>query len=301
MQRHLGLDVVLHTHPLATPIFTSCPSVGMVLDVYPIRFPLDFPRSVSLYYRTVVPFAERTKRVVVAISEATRQDAIRSFGLRPEKVRTVHLAASDAFRPLEDRHSVYRRLQKLNIEPPYFAYVGNRRTHKNLGRLLEAYASLTERQHPAPPNFVIAGFDDSRTQRQSLRTLKELIAQLPRPQAVTLVGSLTDSELVDLYNGALFVAIPSLYEGFGLPAIEALATGTPVLASYAGALPEFVGEGGLLVDPLDVAAIAEGIWRLATDHTLRADLSANALLQAKKFTWSRSASELASILEEATR
>lgn len=298
LPRRLRLDLLLHTHPLTAPIWTFCPSIGVVLDVYPILFPKDYPRMVSLYYRAVVPLAERTKRRVITISECSRIDAIRHLGLRPDRVQVVPLAAAPVFCQRPDQAAVQARLAGRGLSRPFIAYTGNRRPHKNLTRLLEAYALLAA-QRSSLPDLVIAGFDDSHEGDDNLSHLESLIARLQISHLVRLAGELPDEGLVDLYNGAEFVAIPSLYEGFGLPALEAMACGTPVLAGRAGALPEVVGDAGLLVNPYETQAIADGLAVLIDDSGLRRRLSLAGLKRAGQFSWQETADRIERICIEA--
>lgn len=295
--RHLKLDVLLHTHPLAAPLWSSCPAVGMVLDVYPILFPTDFPRPVSLYYRTIVPLAQRTKRVVIAISEASRRDAIRYLLLPAERVRVVPLAAAACFRVDSDRSRLQKRLEIRGVPERFILVHGNKRPHKNLPRLLDAYATLHREGVPVA-DLVMTGRNDPRGRADDTIELRERTVRLGIADRVHFVGEVSDNDLVDLYNGAEFVAMPSLYEGFGLPAIEAMACGVPVLAGSVGAIPEVVGTAGVLVDPYDRQAIADGCARLSTDDDLRQRLRMAGLDRAAHFSWRRTAEHVLRICEE---
>jgi glycosyltransferase involved in cell wall biosynthesis len=298
LPRRLGLDVLLHTHPLAAPVLTSCPSVGIVLDVFPLIFPDQYSRQVSLYYRTVGSLAQRTKRRVIAISEASRQDAIRYLGVRPDRIQVVHLAAAPHFQRLADREALSSRLADLGLNRPYVAYVGNTRPHKNLPRLFAAFAAAVAGAG-LPHDLVIAGLDDSREADVHLEELRRLAADLGITDRVRFLGKLSDDQLVDLYNGACVFAIPSLYEGFGVPALEAMACGTPVLAGRAGSLPEIVGQAAYLVDPTETASIAAGLSELLRDTGLRDRLVARGYERTREFSWERAAERILEICVEA--
>ena len=289
--RRLSADVCIHTHPLATPIHSGAPAVSLLLDLYPLVLAGAFPARVALYYRTVVQAAERAKRLVFAISESSRCDAIERLRLSPDQVRVLHLAAAPVFRPL-DAEAVVEELARLGVQRPYVAYVGNLRPQKNVPRLLEAYAAVVRDLADPRPDLVIAGLDDSPTAADSLAALRRQAAELGITSRLRLLGALPDAQLAAFYNGAAVVAVPSLYEGFGLPALEAMACGCPVVAGRAGALPEVVGDAGVLVDPNDVEAIAEGLRNVLADPKRAAQLAAAGRDRAATFTWEGAADEL---------
>jgi len=246
-----------------------------------------------------VGLAERTKRRVIAISEASRRDAVRYLGLRPGRVTAIPLAAGAAFRPAEDRGAPRARLAARGFPDRYLLYIGNTRPHKNVRRLLRAYAALVREGVEMPP-LVLGGLDDMR-QDAGVAWPARAAAELGIQGRVRLTGVMTDAELADAYRGALALAIPSIYEGFGLEALEAMACGTPVLAGRGGALVEVVGDAGLLVEPRETAAIAAGLRRLVEDAALREQLAAAGVARAATFSWERTADAILGVLLEAAR
>jgi len=187
-------------------------------------------------------------------------------------------------------------LARLGIERPYVLFVGTLQPRKNLARVLEAFGSVVARG--LPHRLVLVG------QRGWLADPIFAAVQASEPAArerIHLTGYLADDDLPLVYTGADALIFPSLYEGFGLPALEAMACGTPVLTSDTSSLPEVVGEAALTVDPLDTAAIAAGLERLATDEPLRRELRGRGLARAARFTWRRAAERTLAVLEAVGR
>ncbi len=294
----LGLEVLLHTHPLAATLWSRVPAVVVLLDVYPLLFPRHFPRGTALYYRTVVALAGRRAAGVIAISEATRRDARDRLGIPESRVRVVPLAAHPRCRPLRGAPDLPRVLNRLGVPRPYILYHGNKRPHKNLSGLVRAYRRLVERG-VGPPPLVVTGAEDPVEREQDSRPLRADVARFGVEKHVHFTGWVAEEDLPYLLSGAELLVMPSLYEGFGLPALEAMACGTPVVASNVGAIPEVVGEAALLVAPTDVEALAEAMGRLLADRRLREDLAAKGLARAARFSWSETARVTLEVLEAA--
>jgi glycosyltransferase involved in cell wall biosynthesis len=240
----------------------------------------------------------RAARRVIAISGATRDDLVRHYGADPARVSVVHHGLSAAFQPTPDPDV----LARYDLDAPYMLYVGTVQPRKNLTRLIEAFAMasvLIEQQSaaadaghtPQAPLLVIAGRMGWCTE-----AIEQRAAALGVGGMVRFLGYVPDADLPALLSGALAFLFPSLYEGFGMPVLEAMACGTPVLTSTTSALPEVAGNAALLVDPADTDAIAAAIARLAADTGLRADLRARGLTRAAQFTWERCAHETLGVL-----
>jgi glycosyltransferase involved in cell wall biosynthesis len=212
------------------------------------------------------------------VSEFSRTQIIQWAGIDASAVVNVGCGVHAAFRVAEDRY-----------EPgfPYILAIGNDRPHKNIPRLIRAFAAS---RLVGDVRLVISG----KVGREATRALHELRLE----SAVRLIGHVPDEDLPGLYRGALALCMPSLFEGFGLPLIEAMACGTPVLTSTATSLPEVAGSAALLVDSTDIDAIAAGLYRIVSDQGMRAELAALGILRAKQFSWERTAQQVAAVLAE---
>jgi glycosyltransferase involved in cell wall biosynthesis len=300
------LFVPAHVLPLGVLLRGHMRTVVTIHDMGYLRFPASHTASQRRYLRLSTSWAARRASRLIAISNTTRDDLVRYVGAPPAKISVVYHGVASRFRPIEDQHLIAATQAKYGITPPYFLYVGTIQPRKNLACLLEAFAVATGdaglgtgKSAPDPASalpqiqLVIAGKRGWLTgaiERQS--------AQLfgPDSAAVRFTGYIADEDLPALLSGALAFVFPSLYEGFGMPLLEAMACGTPVLASATSALPEIAGDAALLIDPADTAGIAAGLARLARDAGLRADLRARGLARAAEFTWERCARETLAVL-----
>ncbi|MCL4535853.1 MAG: glycosyltransferase family 4 protein [Bacteroidetes bacterium] len=266
-------------------------SVVTVCDLGYLYYPQAHPRLRRLYLHWGTLCSARAARLVIAISEATKRDLVERYRIPAEKVRVVHLAADPSFRPDIDLAAVQAVRDRYGLAARYFLFVGTLHPRKNLECLLEAMALVTAR-HRAPLELVVAGkpgWQGDALMRQA--------SGLP----VRFLGYVPQDDLPLLTAGALALTFPSFYEGFGLPALEAMACGTPVIAADASSLPEVVGDAGLLADPHRPEAWAEAMVCLAEDEGRRAELRRRGLERARQFSWHRCAVETMAVLEEALR
>jgi glycosyltransferase involved in cell wall biosynthesis len=231
------------------------------------------------YYRHIVRPACDRAVFVLTVSEYSKREIAAWAKVKDDKVINVGNGVGSPFVPTGPKY-----------EPgyPYLLYVGSRKPHKNLPRLLEAYFMSGIRREV---RLVISGRPDQQILRE--------IEGRGLNGNVVFADSDTDADLSDIYRGALGFVFPSLYEGFGLPPLEALACGTPVLTSNVCSLPEVVGDSAILVDPLDIEAIADGIRRLVHDSALTTELRQKGLLRAKKFSWGETADRTREVLHMA--
>jgi glycosyltransferase involved in cell wall biosynthesis len=251
---------------------------------------LVFPdRKSEWFWRAKSWLAARQATRVMTVSSASKAALARAYRVPLDKIDVVTEGADPSFRPLSDRATVLRELARFDARdgPPYFLFVGGLSPHKNLKTLLLALRLLLGR-HDAKLLLVgdpkADGFLDADSE---LRAIVEKDAKLKSRVAFT--GFVDDESLVHLMNGAIALVMPSLLEGFGLPALEAMACGTPVLASSTGALPEVVGEAGLFFPPTDAAAMAHAMEKVVADPALREQLACKAVEQAGRFGWARGA------------
>jgi glycosyltransferase involved in cell wall biosynthesis len=293
-----GVDVILHTHPGSAMIFQTCPSIIVVLDVYPLRFPQQFGLSLYIAYKFIIPRAIRKSYQCIAISKCTKEDAVNYFSIPDEKVEVVYLAASEVFRPIQKGPLLNEVLSKYNVYGSYILYHGNKRPHKNVEGLLKSFWQL-KKQSCLPHKLVITGEENSKELEYDSSHLRKLIDELGIGKEVHFTGLVSEEDLPYIYSGADLLVIPSYYEGFGLPALEAMACGTPVVASDRGALPEVVSDAGLLVNPYDLGALSRTIQSVLEDERLRKQLIERGLERAKYFSWEKNSEKTMQILKNA--
>lgn len=268
-------------------------SVATIHDLGYLVFPGEHPPATRLLRDRANRWSAARARRVIAISEATRADLIRRYGTPPGKIDVVHHGHDPSFRPIRDPHQLAAVRARHGLETPYVIFVGTLQPRKNLERLLLAFDRVAG-PGEQPLTLALAGGIGWQEAR-----LRRALAGLRAPDRVRVLGYVPDDDLPALMSGALALAFPSLYEGFGLPALEAMACGTPVLASNTSSLPEVVGDAGLLVNPLDTEAIAGGLDRLVRDAELRRELAERSLARAAGFTWVRAARQTLGVLEKA--
>ena len=271
---------LLHVQYTAPPL-APCPVVATIHDLSFEHLPETFRLRSRVQLRVTVRATARRAAHVIAPSEYTRRDLLETYGLDPARVTAIPLAVSPRFRPVEDAGEVGRVKGRYGIAGEYVLAVGSIQPRKNLARLLRAYSALRrERGRSNLPQLVLVG-KQAWLYGDTLRTIEEE----GLGDSVLLTGYVSEDDLPALYTGALLFAYPSFYEGFGLPPLEAMSCGAPVLTGDRTSLPEVVGDAALTVDPFDTDALADGLARLIDDDALRADLRERGLTRARRFDW----------------
>lgn len=275
-----------HRLPCRLPRRTA--RVVTIHDLCWLKAPDTMRASTRWLDARLMPRALAQADRVIAVSTATRNDLCEAFPALENRTVVIHEAATPMPEPASPQW-----LEQAGIATPYLLFVGTLEPRKNLRRLLQAMATLPEALR-GKTQLVIAGPPGWGNQRVDVE-----VARLALGANVRVLGWMGDAELATLYRHAICLAMPSLYEGFGLPLLEAMAQGTPVLTSRTASMPEVAGAAGLLVDPLDVASIADGLRRILIDHALRSRLAAEAKPQAARFSWARAAAETLRVFEDA--
>jgi len=271
---------VAHVQYFVPPV-APCPLVTTIHDVAFRRYPKLFPIKHRLLLNWLVPLAARHAAAVLTGSEATKRDLVEFYALPPEKIHVTPYAADASYGPM-DRADARRAVQRrLGVPVPYLLSVGVLQPRKNLPRLVRAYNRIAE---AVPHRLVLTGKEGWAGDE-----LREAVGEAPPGKEPLFTGYVADADLPALYAGADLFVYPSLYEGFGLPPLEAMACGTPVLTSNVSSLPEVVGEAGVTVDPLDEAAIAEALAALLADPARRQALAEAGLERARRFDWKHTA------------
>jgi glycosyltransferase involved in cell wall biosynthesis len=289
--RRDGADL-FHGLGSLSPSPRSCPFVLTIHDIIYHHFPTTVPAGYQLFMRWVLPrVAPRADRVIVP-SRATARDVVEHLGVSEDRVRLVPYGPGSNFRPVADGDLVEAVLQRHGVRRPYVISVARAYAHKNLAGLLRAYAVLRRQGH-ADVQLVLVG-ERYRTGGE----LDRLTQELGLREGVVFTGFVSHDELNALYAGAAVFAFPSLAEGFGLPILEAMACGTPVVASDASAVPEAVGDAGVLADARDPEAFAAALARVLGDEAVKDDLRRRGLSRAAGFSWQRAARETVAVYRE---
>lgn len=264
---------VYHSPYTLFPYLTPVPTLLTVHDLIPLLFPEQSTRKARLFFSTALRLALRAAREVLAVSEQTRRDLEQRF--RPRAVRVVPEAAAPHFRPAP-AEAITKLRVSLGLPQTYALYLGSTKPHKNL-----AFLVATWLQHPMPWPLVVAGV---RADHAS-----ELPDESSLRGRVLLLGPVDDKNLPTLYSGAELFIFPSLYEGFGLPILEAMACGTAVLCSNRASLPEVGGKAARYMDPLDAEALVGAVHELAASPSLLQTMREQSLARAADFSWSQTA------------
>lgn len=278
-----GVDLV-HVQYVG-PIMAPCPIVVMIHDLAFLHFPEAFRPSQRLWMRLLIPWTAHRAAHVFTVSEFSRQDLIARYGLIPEKVTVTMNGVAPRFRPVHDQTLLESVRKRYRLPETFVLAVGNIQPRKNLKRLIEAW-SRARRAGTIDAGLVIVGraswrADESLRAAHATRLFDE----------IRFTGYVPDEDLPLLYNAATLFVYPSLFEGFGLPPLEAMACGTPVIAGANTAMPEVVGDAGFLIDTTDVGVLQAALEQVLSDRACRARLAAAGLVQAREFTWERCAQQ----------
>jgi len=279
------------------PLRAPCPTVVTIHDLIPLRFPAYSRGRWRLFAATFRPWAAllaRRAAAVITDSAHSKSDLLALLGLDAERVHVIPIGVPEEFRPALPPESVAAAAARYGVHRPYILAVGNFLPHKNLPRLVEAY-SLLPTLLREDVRLVLAGSPGGHGPARPVDR-----AALIRP-GVVLPGFIAPEDLPLLYAGATALVCPSLAEGFGLPVLEAMACGTPVVCARAGALPEVAGDAAIYVDPSDVRSIASGLHRIVEDEGLRRDLAARGLARARLFNARKTTARLVDLLEHIAR
>lgn len=289
--RHGRVDL-LHAPAYTAPLLTGVPVVLTVYDTIALRFPELSKRLNVLHYRLLLARSARRAARVVVPSVATRNDVVDMLGVSPEKVRVIPLGVADEFQPVETPEELRRARKELRLPSRYILFTGNLEPKKNLPALIEAYVE-SRRCARITHTLVIAGRKAWRY-AEIYRTVRRLRAQ----ELVQFLGPVPSRLMPALYSGASLFVFPSLCEGFGLPPLEAMACGTAVVTTTAGALPEVVGNAALTVRPREVRELRAAMEKVLTNEFLAGKLRELGRTQAKKFSWSEHARAVVALYEE---
>lgn len=295
--RATNADVLVCTDPQAIAIAPGFRTVAVLYDLVPLRFANQYLPRTALISRASYEFQLRQIRRahhLIAISEASRRDAIELLGIPPNRISVAYLAVDrERFKPSDSAYAREQMARSYSIERPYFLYVGGFDDRKNLRRLVHAFSRVAASNDTV---LAIAG-----TLGRLGEQLRTEMAELPSADRIRWLGYVPEDDLPMLYTGALALAFPSIYEGFGLPVLEAMSCGTPVLTSPTSSLPEVAEDAALYANPYSIDEIAAGLRRLATEQALRAELRERGLERAERFSWTDTARHLLHVCSDLSR
>lgn len=284
-----GIDV-LHSLAFVKPFLCPCPSVVTIYDLSFLRFPQSFKPLNRLYLSTFTRWSAARAERIITISRCTKQDVCRFLNVPDDKVDVIFCGVEDTFHPrAQDEVDAFR--VREGLPERMILCVSSLEPRKNLGRLLRAFAQARG-QLATGHKLVLAGAPG-----WGFQPIFDLVEQLGLGEDVLFPGFIPQDELPLWYSAADLFVYPSLYEGFGLPPLEAMACGVPVIVSNSSSLPEVVGEAGILVDPYDVDALAAAIVRVLRNRVLAEAMREAGLARARQFTWERAAKAIVQVYE----
>lgn len=288
-------DALLLTTDAKTPLLLprSCRVLPLVTDLALYRLPNAYQTSRVLLWKLQYTYLRRRADHFLAISEFTKRELTEILGIPSERIDVVPCACGEHFHRITDTETLQVLREKYALPERFALFVGNTNPRKNLKRLIQAFDKA--KSQGLRHHLVIAGGQGWKFDRE------KALAGIRHKESVHFIGFVPDENMPALYSAADAFLFPTLYEGFGIPVLEAQRCGTPVLTSNSSSLPEVGGNGALYVDPYDVDGMAEGICRLLTDRTLTAELTERGYQNAERFSWQASAEILDKIVEEEFR
>jgi glycosyltransferase involved in cell wall biosynthesis len=287
-----GVDLFHAPHYVLPPL-TPCRSVVTIHDCIHVRFPQYLPnRAAYVYARSALWFATHRSSRILTVSEASKRDILDLFKVPEKKIDVIYNAIDERFWESPPLDEVDRLRERYQLDAPFVLYAGNIRPHKNLERLIEAFHTMKKHDFENV-KLLIIGDEISK-----YATLRRAVHRHKLHKHVRFFGFVPDRTLAILYRLAAVFVFPSLYEGFGLPPLEAMASGTPVITSNVSSLPEVVGDAAVLIDPYESDAIAEAMERVLSDPALRQSLRERGLARARHFSWERSVARVREIYGE---
>lgn len=284
---------ILHlpSHSLSL-LFKVKPTILTILDLTEYRLKNHYSKSRMLYRKVMLPISSKLADKIIAISEYTKEEIIRIFKIRPQKILVVYNAANSRYKPIDKAQCKEFLRKKYKIGFPFILYVGQiQHPNKNIVRLLRAFSKIKS-DFRVTHKLVLVG-----KSHPSANIVYQTVDELHLNKDVFFTGYIPDEDLPYFYNAASLFVYPSLYEGFGIPVTEAMACGCPVIASDTSSLPEVAGDAGILIDPNNIDEIAKAIIEVLNNSIKREEMIQKGFKQIKKFSWEDSAKKYIEICE----
>lgn len=292
--RQHKIDVYHGVCNFELPLRKVCRYVVTIHDLVPLFFPELVPKKHLLFFRVFMKRVAHTADAVITDSEHSKHDIIQHLKIPEDNIRVIYLGYNQHYQRVQDQRLIADVLAYYGIRQPYLLFVGIIEPKKNLERLVQAYTLLQKDAIiTKDTQLVIAGGEGWFSER-----LYRKVQESELTQQIVFPGFIPDEHLPALYSGAALFVFPSIYEGFGLPVLEAMSCGVPVVTSNVSSLPEIAGEAGFLVDPRQPETIARGIAAVLSDLQLQEQMQAKGYRQAQKFSWQRTAEETYRVYQE---
>lgn len=286
---------VFHSPTLSLPQSYRAPSVVTAHDLTVYKFPDLYTDKQSSLLKTIIPQAVRQAKKIIAVSQSTKKDLGEIFGVESERIKVIYHGLDERFFRKSDPKVIKDIQKKFNISNDYLLFLGTLESRKNIIRIIEAYERLREKINYSY-QLVLAGAPGG-----NFNEIKKRIDESKYREDILLPGYIEADDLDPLFEGAKIFVFPTLYEGFGLPIIEAMANGVPVVTSNISSLPEIAEGNAVLVDPFNVAEITQAIFDLLTKPDMSQEFSQHGKEKAKEFDWQKTAKETLTIYQEAIK
>lgn len=275
------------------PFNVKCKSIVIIHDLLHIKDPKVYKWFDSLYMRLLIPFSVKKADKIVTDSKSTSNDLIELTGATKENVSVIYLAADDKYHPLNDSNEENSNvLKKYNLKLPYLLYIGSLSPRKNIPFLIKAFEEFMKANN-IDIQLVLAGGKSWKDEE-----IHQTISKSPYRENIILTGFVDDDDLPYIYNQAEVFIYPSLYEGFGIPILEAMASGCPVLTSNTSSPPEVAGDAVLYFDPTNINDLVQNISKVVNNNELQTDLIEKGLKRVKEFSWKKTAQSIVLIYDE---
>ncbi len=277
---------------MVPPLFCPQKYIMTVHDLAPFIHPELFPKKILLRLNPLLKRGIKRAAKIIAVSETTKRDVIRLFGIDEHKIAVIYHGIDSQYKSCEDKKEAVTILKKYGISDKYILYVGRIQARKNILRLIRAFQLLKQKTR-LEHKLVLVG-----KMMWESKDINKEIDKLDIREDLILTDHASYSDLPCFYNKADAFIYPSLFEGFGLPPLEAMACGTPAIVSNVTSIPEVVGDAALFVDPYDISSIAEGMEKLLSNDNLKKDLIKRGFHRAKQFSWKETAKKTLSVYEQ---
>ncbi len=286
---------LLHCPAFKAPLKSPVPLVVTFYDIHILKHPHDYNLWLSSYLNFMLPKIAKTADKIITISEFSRRDIVNTLSIPEEKVTVTYCGVNDTFRVTTDNALKNNILKKYKLNKKFILYVGALQPRKNIPALLKAYSEL-KKNHGFDYDLVLVGSTGWRNKR-----IFTLIEKLGLNNDVRFLGHVPEADLPVIYSLAEFFVYPTFFEGFGMPVLEAMSCGCPVITSDTSSLPEVVGDAGIMVDPGNTQELKNAMLRLSRDHSLKNELKEKGIRRAKMFSWDKCARETLGVYKEVIR